>query len=79
MAGKPSYSGSVGKLKFHVSCVYHGALGIGDTEDEAHKLAADHLRTRHTDSDKKVAANSDVQIAAIMHFTVADLENFPQG
>lgn len=79
MPGKPSYSGSVGKLKFHVMCAYHGALGVADTEDESYRMAADHLRQRHADSDKKVAANSDVQIAAVMHFGAPDLENFPQS
>lgn len=79
MPGPPKYSGSIGKVKFHVTCAYHGQLGIADSEDEAYKLSAAHLRARHADAEKKVSSTSEVTISAILHFQAADLEHFAQS
>jgi hypothetical protein len=59
--------GTTPDLYYHVSCPTHGELGITDDENEALKLATDHIHRRHNSLVKAGAGDVDVHIREVTH------------
>lgn len=69
---KPA-SGS-GKIHYQLQCAYHSDLGDYDTNEAAIEAAFEHMKTRHADSNGRVAESAEVLITPVTHVTVADMK-----
>jgi hypothetical protein len=67
-------AGTIGDVLYHISCKYHGELGISASPEAAAQAAAAHLREQHRDLDGVVAPGADVQVVAVTHITPAHFE-----
>jgi len=67
-------AGTIGDVLYHLTCLYHGELGISATPESASQAAAAHLREQHRDLDGVVAPAADVQVVAITHISSAHFD-----
>jgi len=65
-----------GASKFRVTCPNHGVLGVANSAEDAHKIAADHFHLGHAALVRDNLDNLQVEVAEFKTFGVAEAAKF---